>query len=514
MGDLESQASKIPESKEQEILQQSSQRMAEFKDKHKGERCVIIGNGPSLNKMDLSFLRYEFCFGLNRIYLGFEKWDFVPTYYVAVNRLVIEQSAKEIEKIPCPKFISNRGIHYLKPQRDILFIKTKPEPNVDFSNEPQKIGLPEGSTVTYVAIQIAFYMGFEKVILIGVDHNFVTQGSPHEQIVSSGEDCNHFHPNYFGKGTKWHSPDLETSEKYYQIAAEYFYKNGRQIIDATVDGFCPVFPKQDYRELFFREHSSIYIKSENSPKVSVIIAADEQVVDLQKTVASVLSQQYPNYEVVVVDNGFGNCVLQRLQQSLSHIRYVRENKPGILHAWNRGLAVAEGDFVLFLPGDSYLIPGRLTQLMSCIQREKADMVFGARRNMWDDKDEESMPWEELPDLDDLHIWKLWQLWRGFSKSIIMFRRNSLRNLGSFDYRFKYWEMATIDVVLRLGLRHGIAIWLRQAICDVKKLKITINKHYLIQDMEQVVHNFFVDRKIKKWMFCLKERAKSNFKQSL
>jgi hypothetical protein len=234
------------------IIRDSNERISAFQNKHSGKRCVIIGNGSSLNQMDLSFLKNEICFGLNKIYLGFNKWDFLPSYYVAVNSLVIQQSVDAIATISCPKFISNRGIPYIKPREDIFFIKTHPDPEADFCPDPTQ-GINEGSTVTYAAIQLAYYMGFETVILIGVDHYFTSEGTPHAEVISETDDPNHFHPDYFGKGMKWNLPDLATSEKYYKIAYGYFWANGRQIIDATVDGKCTIFPKIDYRELFFRE---------------------------------------------------------------------------------------------------------------------------------------------------------------------------------------------------------------------------------------------------------------------
>ena len=237
-------------SREEAILQESGQLLTALKNKHRGKRCVIIGNGPSLNKMDLGFLKHEICFGMNKIYLGFEQWEFMPRYYVAVNRLVIEQNTAQISQIPCTKFISNRGMSALKPQDDLIFLQTFPYDAVEFSKNPAE-GLQEGNTVTYVALQLAYYMGFETVILIGVDHNFVTQGEPHQEIVSEGSDPNHFHPDYFGKGVRWHLPDLKGSERYYKIAYAHFWLDGRQIIDATVDGKCPVFPKADYRTAFF-----------------------------------------------------------------------------------------------------------------------------------------------------------------------------------------------------------------------------------------------------------------------
>lgn len=495
----------LPE-KELAVLKDSNQRLLAFKDKHKGQRCVIIGNGPSLNQMDLSFLKNEICFGLNKIYLGFEKWGFIPTYYVSVNRLVIEQNAEEILNIPCPKFLSNRGIPYLLPQDDIFFIKTNPPPDIAFSPDPTQ-GLNEGSTVTYIAMQLAYYMGFETVILIGVDHHFVTQGQPHKEVISPGDDPNHFHPDYFGKGIKWHLPDLATSEHHYKIAHNYFKVNNRQIIDATLDGYCQVFPKQDYRELFFKEDSGIDVELQTCPKVSIIIATDHQSVTIKETVASVLSQQYPNYEVIVVNNSSTDNTQQMLKSQLPHIRYIQQDKQGILSAWNQGLALAEGDFVLFLPGDSYLMPEKLTQLMSCAQQEKVDMVFAGRRGIVADVGVEGTPWEELPDLDDLHVWKLWRLWQGFPRSVVLFRRSKLQLLGGFDGQFGLWEVAIIDVVLRLGLRGCVAVWLCQFVCEGGELRGVDKSEKLIEDMHKLLDNFFADLNIKDWMRPLQTKAR-------
>ena len=104
--------------------------------------------------------------------------------------------------------------------------------------------------MTYAAMQIAYYLGFQKVILIGVDHSYGTQGKPHSTVVSQGADLNHFDPHYFGKGFRWQLPDLETSELAYRIAKYQFECHDREIVDATVDGKLQVFRKVDYQTLF------------------------------------------------------------------------------------------------------------------------------------------------------------------------------------------------------------------------------------------------------------------------
>jgi hypothetical protein len=92
-------------------------------------------------------------------------------------------------------------------------------------------------------------MGFTKVIIIGMDHNFSTKSKnrPNKmEVREEEEDVNHFHPNYFPKGSKWETPDLKSSEYFYKIARKEYEKDGRQIIDCTIGGKCEVFEKDDY----------------------------------------------------------------------------------------------------------------------------------------------------------------------------------------------------------------------------------------------------------------------------
>jgi glycosyltransferase involved in cell wall biosynthesis/tetratricopeptide (TPR) repeat protein/SAM-dependent methyltransferase len=239
---------RLPTDSLESVLASSNERLAQYKDKHRGQRCVIIGNGPSLNRMDLSFLKHEITFGLNRIYLLADKWNFTPTYYVSVNSLVIEQSAEEILKIPAPRFLGCNGLPYIQDPSQAIFLRSLPK--WFFAKDPRN-GICEGYTVTYVALQLAYFMGFSEAVLIGVDHHFATAGQPNQEVVSSGDDPNHFHPDYFGKGVRWHLPDLQNSEVAYRLAKQAFEADGRRILDATVNGRLTVFPKVDYRDTCF-----------------------------------------------------------------------------------------------------------------------------------------------------------------------------------------------------------------------------------------------------------------------
>jgi len=227
----------------------NKQRLETWRNNFAGERCFVIGNGPSLRKTDLSKLAGEFTIGMNRIYLAFDDYQFRSSCLVSVNDLVLEQCHTEMQALDIPKFISWRARKYFKAGPETLFLDTDYTLPEDFNGDATG-RLFEGFTVTFISLQLAYFLGFSKAILIGVDHNFATKGPANAVVTSQGEDPNHFVSNYFGKGFRWQLPDLAGSERAYRMAREAFQVDGRQILDATVGGKLDIFPKVDYEHLF------------------------------------------------------------------------------------------------------------------------------------------------------------------------------------------------------------------------------------------------------------------------
>jgi len=230
-------------------LHRSSQRLAAMRDLHRGQRCFILGNGPSLRQTDLPRLHAEITFGLNRIYLNFPEMGYATTYFVAINTLVIEQCAAEIQDLTMPRFLTWRARRWLPPSADVIYMDTDYTPPEDFACDVTG-RVFEGSTVTYVALQLAYHMGFAEVILVGVDHSFTTQGPPNVTVTAEGDDRDHFSPEYFARGFRWQLPDLAASERAYRLARQAFENDGRRVVDATLGGKLTVFPKVDYASLF------------------------------------------------------------------------------------------------------------------------------------------------------------------------------------------------------------------------------------------------------------------------
>lgn len=229
----------------------SVQEMRQYNGLHQGKRCFIIGNGPSLKKIDLTLLKDEYTFGMNRIYMAFAEMGFDTSFFVCMNDLVVEQCAKDIQQLKMPRFVSWRGRKWVNREPGLNFIYstyTGPRFSTDITGR-----VWESATVSFVALQLAYFMGFQTVYLIGMDNNFVTQGAPNTTVISQGDDPNHFNPGYFGKGFRWQLPDLETSEIGYRMARDAFAKDGRQVLDATVEGKLTIFPKVEYNGLFSKK---------------------------------------------------------------------------------------------------------------------------------------------------------------------------------------------------------------------------------------------------------------------
>ncbi len=194
----------------------------------------------------MSLLNDFYTIGLNKIFLLFEKTGLRIDYHVCVNRYVIEQCSRDFLEMKCPSFVSYKHRNKLLEGSDKAYFLGDIHSKWKFF-EDITTGISQGSTVTYAALQIAFYLGFRRVFLIGIDHSFASKGTPHKVETMKENDINHFDPNYF-KGMKWQLPDLAGSEKAYKLAKDHFEQAGRSILDATVDGKLNIYPKIKFEE--------------------------------------------------------------------------------------------------------------------------------------------------------------------------------------------------------------------------------------------------------------------------
>ncbi len=241
----------------------SSRNLAESANRYAGRRAFIIGNGPSLNKLDLTMLKDEFTFGVNSIFYNFDKMGFKPTFYVVEDRLVAQDRREEINSLTGMVKIFGKYMqkYHIQDKGNVIWTNVI----VDYLDYP---GFPHfsrdaakclwvGGTVSYLCMQLAYYMGFSEVYLIGFDHSYVIPSDAEMKgcvITSASDDPNHFHPEYFGKGKRWNNPRTDRMEIAYERAKEAFEQSGRKIYNATAGGKLEVFERVDYDRLF--DHSN------------------------------------------------------------------------------------------------------------------------------------------------------------------------------------------------------------------------------------------------------------------
>lgn len=223
-------------------------RLKGFKGIHKGKRCFIIANGPSLKKIDFSLLKDEMTIGMNRIYLMKEVNGFLPNYLVCIDKKSqIEQFYDELDELDIPCFFNYDMHKFFSKKENQYFVKGKFSP--DFSKDIVNDPCGNGKTVTYTCMQIAYYMGFSEVYLIGKDHSYNTDEKAGKRIESDGKEENHFIKGYYRIGQKWDAPDYKSEEYAYKLAKSAFEQDGLCIMDATICGKLKVFEKIDFDKL-------------------------------------------------------------------------------------------------------------------------------------------------------------------------------------------------------------------------------------------------------------------------
>jgi hypothetical protein len=230
-----------------------------FREKHVGKRCFILGGGPSLKRIEPELLKDEITFGVNCVFLIYDWLGFEPTYYVVEDSLVYEDRHDEIVSkvnnshcffpVQFSKPSFDRPNHlYFRAIYDFSVNQNWP----NFSADPAKL-IWIGGTVSYVCLQLAYFMGFTEVYLVGFDHNYVKPThvtAKGTEWTSHGEDPNHFHKDYFGDGKRWHDPKTDRMELAYKKARKIFEADGRRVLNATFGGQLEIFPRVDFLEIF------------------------------------------------------------------------------------------------------------------------------------------------------------------------------------------------------------------------------------------------------------------------
>lgn len=222
----------------------------ELKDVHKGQRCFIIGTGPSLNYTRFDLIKDEILFGVNGLYDGLHTFGIACRYYGVADDAVlrIPKMRNAIFGLMTTLFLSTSACNYYRDNTrlfrrynlDPILLPRLPEElsaaGSSFSEDISK-GTYWGQTVIFdVCLQVAYYMGFDKVYLLGCDCDY--------DSASSFNGDTSVNPKQGGAAGDWSRVfrAYETAKKVYEAA-------GKEIVNSTVGGNLEIFRRESLEEL-------------------------------------------------------------------------------------------------------------------------------------------------------------------------------------------------------------------------------------------------------------------------
>lgn len=240
--------------------------LSKFKGSCDGKRCFVVGNGPSLLEKDIHRIKKEYSFAANMMYENFERLRWKPSYYIVYDRTmsrVFEENESSLMQT-----LNSVGIFFAeyktglytkyydnKPDnlvfyKDITYRRNKNETCL-FSEDMEK-GLYRGQTVVYDALQMAVYMGFKRIYLLGVDMSYKKERKKDGTTVDNLEIIRN-HADFVREPDAFESDTYEMVDEMelgFMAAKEYADNHNVEIYNATRGGKLEVFPRVDLESLF------------------------------------------------------------------------------------------------------------------------------------------------------------------------------------------------------------------------------------------------------------------------
>lgn len=224
-------------------------KLRRFKDLYQGEKCFIVGNGPSLRVNDLDLIAQNNIqsFGFNLIYNMYSDTKWRASYIVITDYTVYRTYYDDIKKLNkrnlfIKDFYQIEGTPYIKnvnyyPASAYRLYNQKQEFSTDITQN-----VFGAYSVMYDALQIAIYMGFKEIYLIGADFSYENDAT---------RKGNHVYDYKFKDKRKNAGPMyIETTFHALELSRQYADKHGIKIYNATRGGKLEIFKRIDFDSLF------------------------------------------------------------------------------------------------------------------------------------------------------------------------------------------------------------------------------------------------------------------------
>lgn len=209
------------------------------------DTCVIAGNGPSLNRTDLGQLDGRADLLISNYGFRHPVLRRRAHLLAVVNALVAEQESERLNLLEGPAKVFPHWLsHVMREECGAVFVRA-PGGAPRFGSDPDA-GFSWSSTVSFFLMQLAFWLGYRRALLVGFDHGYAQPAGAREGqvLVEAGTDPNHFDPAYF-RGKRWQAADPDLMATAYRLAQVAWRRDGREIVNCTVGGALELFPRGD-----------------------------------------------------------------------------------------------------------------------------------------------------------------------------------------------------------------------------------------------------------------------------
>lgn len=229
-----------------------SMQVEDFRGRHLGQRCFILGSGPSIAGMDLSALKDEITFSCNNGYLLFQKLGFPTTYWAVEDALDAEQFGRAFTAFQGPVKFAAADLE-LAGCIPVPFGRQEPSTGTPAGTAQDSPPWPTfapgppfafGGTVSYLLLQLAAYMGCGPSYLLGHDFRWSGELAEASGVQRASVDRDHFDPAYWPTGSRSFAPQPERMRRAFVAA-----NRAMRVVNLTPNTALDVFETRDYADL-------------------------------------------------------------------------------------------------------------------------------------------------------------------------------------------------------------------------------------------------------------------------
>ncbi len=187
-------------------------------------------------------------------------------------------------------------------------------------------------------------------------------------------------------------------------------------------------------------------------KISIITTCYNRAGTLRGAIESVLGQDYPNIEYIVVDGASEDGSLDIIREYADRIKYISEPDHGMYEAINKGLRMATGEVIGLVHSDDFLYNEHvISHVAERMEQTEADLLYGDGLYVnATDTDKVVRKWIS----GDYRIWKVRHGWLPLHPTCYV-RRNAIERMGLYNETYKI--AADTDFLLRLLISGRLSV---------------------------------------------------------